>query len=101
LPKNTEVTTESLEDSEETWKSYLRVAEFETPDITYEPDQTLVILSPYTLEGLEILCLPVGSELLTVTSDFTAPDTIQYHGTTYNYISFPRIGAGTFKFIIS
>lgn len=101
LSKNSEVTTGTLEASERTWISYQESPFFETPDITYGPDQTLVILSPYEFSEPEILCMSGQSEPLTVTSDFTTPEIIQYHGKTYNYISFPEIGAGTFKFIIT
>lgn len=102
LPKGSTVTTESLEASDQVWMSYQESPLFETPYITYESDQTLTILSPdgFSIQGIS--CIPSGqSDPLTVTSDFTSPGTIQYHGITYDYISFPKIGAGTFKFIIT
>lgn len=101
LPKDTPVTTESLEASEKTWVSYQEAALFETPEITFGPDQTFVILSPHDLSDSKIQCVSGQSEPLIVTSDFTSPDTILYHEVTYNYVSFPKIGAGTFKFILT
>ena len=102
LPKESEITTENLTGSSLQWVTYAQELSTETPDITFQAGQTVVILSPYDLSDAIICSKSTGQGIvLEVTPDFSPKSTIEFRGSTYTYRAFREIGAGTFKFIMT
>jgi hypothetical protein len=102
LPKDSDVTTETLTSSSQQWASYVHESPTETPYITFRAAQTVVILSPLDLDDIVICSKALGQGvILGVTPDFSPQETIEFRGSLYNYRVFREIGAGTFKFIMT
>lgn len=102
LPKDSDITTETLTSSSQQWGSYVHESPTETPYITFQPAQTVVILSPLDLDDV-VICskAPGQGVILGITPDFSPQETIEFRGSLYNYRVFREIGAGTFKFIMT
>ena len=102
LGKGLQVTTENLEASECRWTTYCQDWKTEIPEFGWLPGQTVVLLGHESFPGdIKIEATAPRSEPIVVTSEFTLSGEVQFLGSSYHYIAFPEIGAGTFGFKIT